>query len=73
MHCDGVCDVYDWFEMPKTFCIVLEFIDGYDLFHITTEFGTLDEDLAKLGTHIFKTIIEILVKTGNFGKNWKFW
>lgn len=42
--------------MPHTFCIVLEYIEGYDLFHIITEFGVIDEKLAKT---IIEQVIDI--------------
>ena len=61
---DKVCKAFDWFEFSGSFCIVLEMIDGYDLFHIVTEFGILDESLTKeRGRKLVKQSYESLVMT----------
>lgn len=39
--------MYDWFEMPKSFCLVLDYLNGFDLYHITTKYGALSEDLTR--------------------------
>lgn len=56
--CDRVCDVFDWFEMDDVFCLVIEFINGYDLFELSNRVGGMNEIHVR---HIMRQIVDIVV------------
>ena len=60
----GVIKIIEWFDMPESFFIIMERIQGQDLFDFISEQGALKEAQAKI---LFKQLLKTVLMCHNKG------